>query len=34
LFARQRVAGWQGWGDEVDTYLQDRPRRTLGSPLE
>jgi N6-adenosine-specific RNA methylase IME4 len=26
LFARERVAGWTPWGDEVDTYLDTRPR--------
>lgn len=26
LFARERIAGWQQWGDEVDTYLSNRPR--------
>lgn len=25
LFARQRVSGWEQWGDEVDTYLDTRP---------
>jgi N6-adenosine-specific RNA methylase IME4 len=25
LFARQRIAGWTQWGDEVDTYLENRP---------
>jgi len=25
LFARERVAGWSQWGDEVDTYLKHRP---------
>jgi len=25
LFARQRVPGWEQWGDEVDTYEQTRP---------
>lgn len=25
LFARERVEGWTGWGDEVDTYLKNRP---------
>jgi len=24
LFARQRVAGWQQWGDQVDTYTGSR----------
>ena len=30
LFARERVAGWTQWGDEVDTYLRKdlRPGRT------
>lgn len=26
LFARERVPGWQHWGDQVDTYEQNRPR--------
>lgn len=26
LFARSRLAGWTQWGDEVDSYEQDRPR--------
>jgi N6-adenosine-specific RNA methylase IME4 len=26
LFARERVPGWDCWGDEVDSYEQDRPR--------
>jgi N6-adenosine-specific RNA methylase IME4 len=25
LFARERVDGWTTWGDEVDTYLENRP---------
>ena len=25
LFARERVAGWTQWGDELDTYLARRP---------
>jgi N6-adenosine-specific RNA methylase IME4 len=25
LFARQRRAGWEPWGDQVDTYAQTRP---------
>ena len=25
LFARQRIAGWTQWGDEVDTYFENRP---------
>ena len=25
LFARERVAGWTQWGDEVDSYLDRRP---------
>ena len=25
LFARERIAGWTCWGDEVDTYLETRP---------
>ncbi len=25
LFARQRIAGWTQWGDEVDTYLENHP---------
>jgi len=25
LFARERVEGWTQWGDEVDTYLDNRP---------
>ena len=25
LFARERRAGWTSWGDEVDTYLDNRP---------
>jgi N6-adenosine-specific RNA methylase IME4 len=28
LFARGRVEGWTQWGDQLDTYLGDRPRRT------
>jgi len=27
LFARERVEGWTGWGDQVDTYAADRPHR-------
>ena len=27
LFARERVANWTQWGDELDTYLQTRPIR-------
>jgi len=27
LFARERVAGWTQWGDEVDTYSSTRPVR-------
>jgi N6-adenosine-specific RNA methylase IME4 len=27
LFARERRSGWIAWGDEVDTYLQNRPIR-------
>ena len=26
LFARERREGWYVWGDQVDTYEQDRPR--------
>lgn len=26
LFARERVPGWDCWGDEVDTYEENRPR--------
>ncbi len=26
LFARERVANWTQWGDEVDSYLENRPR--------
>lgn len=26
LFARQRVDGWDQWGNEVDSYEDDRPR--------
>jgi N6-adenosine-specific RNA methylase IME4 len=26
LFARERVPGWTCWGDEVDTYLDKRPK--------
>ena len=26
LFARERRAGWQQWGDQVDSYEQSRPR--------
>ncbi len=26
LFARRRVSGWTGWGDEVDSYSKRRPR--------
>ena len=26
LFARERVPGWDTWGDEVDTYEGNRPR--------
>ena len=25
LFARDRVEGWTTWGDQVDTYLDNRP---------
>lgn len=25
LFARERIAGWTQWGDEVDSYLENRP---------
>ncbi|HET6882255.1 MAG TPA: MT-A70 family methyltransferase [Pirellulales bacterium] len=25
LFARERVAGWTQWGDELDSYLRRRP---------
>jgi N6-adenosine-specific RNA methylase IME4 len=25
LFARQRVPGWEQWGDQVDTYEKSRP---------
>jgi N6-adenosine-specific RNA methylase IME4 len=25
LFARERIAGWTAWGDEVDSYLHRRP---------
>lgn len=25
LFARERVPGWRAWGDELDTYLENRP---------
>lgn len=25
LFARERVKGWTTWGDQVDTYMDDRP---------
>ncbi len=25
LFARERVANWTQWGDEVDSYLENRP---------
>lgn len=25
LFARERVSGWQAWGDQVDTYADNRP---------
>ena len=25
LFARERRAGWTSWGDEVDSYLENRP---------
>src|SRR5581483_5184816 len=25
LFARERMAGWTQWGDELDTYLAKRP---------
>jgi N6-adenosine-specific RNA methylase IME4 len=25
LFARERVAGWTQWGDELDSYLKRRP---------
>lgn len=31
LFARQRVAGWTAWGDEVDSYLTDRPSKASRS---
>jgi len=26
LFARERRSGWDSWGDEVDTYEENRPR--------
>jgi len=26
LFARERIPGWDSWGDEVDTYEDQRPR--------
>ncbi len=26
LFARERVAGWTGWGDELDSYAKGRRR--------
>ena len=26
LFARERSDGWHAWGDQVDTYEQNRPR--------
>jgi len=26
LFARERRKGWEQWGDEVDTYEENRPR--------
>lgn len=26
LFARERVAGWEQWGDQVDSYASTRPR--------
>ncbi len=25
VFARERIPGWTQWGDEVDTYLENRP---------
>ena len=25
LFAREKVKGWVTWGDEIDTYLENRP---------
>lgn len=25
LFARERIENWTAWGDEVDSYLQNRP---------
>lgn len=25
LFARERVPGWTQWGDQVDTYMENRP---------
>jgi N6-adenosine-specific RNA methylase IME4 len=25
LFARQRIEGWEPWGDQVDTYAHERP---------
>lgn len=25
LFARERVAGWTQWGDQVDSYIENRP---------
>lgn len=33
LFARQRVPGWTGWGDELDSYAASRPNypRCAGS---
>lgn len=27
LFARERRPGWQQWGDQVDTYMENRPVR-------
>jgi len=26
LFARERITGWTAWGDQVDTYLENRPQ--------
>jgi N6-adenosine-specific RNA methylase IME4 len=27
LFARERIEGWQQWGNEVDIYMENRPIR-------
>ena len=27
LFARERLPGWSQWGDQVDSYMENRPER-------